>query len=197
MIGFAHRAKGGAVLGGHRGCYGPFGTDDPHPSTALRLVPRSYTHPDARALLRALYAERVALHGFADRPDATEPRDFEPPEGLFVLAYDGPTPIACGGWRTLPGRTAELAYLFVVPEHRDRGHGRRLLATLERTAAQAGARRLVAGSDTHTADAFAAAGFTPCDPHSGQRDGHAAVDRVAAKPLPSGAGTRPLSAPRR
>ncbi|MFE5331122.1 GNAT family N-acetyltransferase [Embleya sp. NPDC056575] len=198
LIGFAHRAKGGAVLGAAPGHHGPFGADAPSGPGDIRLVPRPYTHFDTQRLLHALYAQQVALYGFADHPDTTEPRDLEPPEGLLVVAYAGTEPIGCGGWRTLPSRTAEIKRLYVVPEHRGRGCGRRLLATLEHTAAEAGARRLVVETGARNIRAlalFAATGYTPRIPYVEGRD--PAINRAMTKELFRTLGTRPLSAPPR
>ncbi|MFF7244944.1 GNAT family N-acetyltransferase [Embleya sp. NPDC008237] len=198
MIRFAHRAKGGAVLGAAPGHHGPFGADGPNALADVRLVPRPYTHPDTQILLYALYSEQVGLYGFADHPDTTEPRDLEPPEGLFVLAYSGHAPVGCGGWRTMPGRAAEIKRLYVSPEQRGHGHGRRLLGTLEHTAAQAGARRLVVETGSRNMRAlalFAGAGYTLRDPYVDGRD--PTITRAMTKPLLRTAGSGPLSAPPR
>lgn len=198
MIRFAHRAKGGSVLGAAPGHHGPFGADLPVGLADVRLVPRAYTHPDTQVLLHALYAEQVGLYGFADHPDTTEPRDLEPPEGLFVLAYNGHAPVGCGGWRTMPGRAAEIKRLYVSPEQRGSGYGRRLLATLEHTAAQAGALRLVVETGNRNIGAlalFAASGYTLRDAYVQGRD--PAVNRAMTKPLLRTAGRGPLSAPPR
>ncbi|WP_331733615.1 GNAT family N-acetyltransferase (plasmid) [Embleya sp. NBC_00888] len=192
MIGFAHRAKGGAVLGASRGD-GPFGVAGPSHPAGVRLVPRSITHPDAQALVHALYAREMDLRGFADHPETIEPRDYEPPAGLFVLVYHGTVPIGCGGWRTLPGRTAQITHLYIDAEHRGRGHGRHLLGTLERTATEAGARRLIVETGNPDIGALADIGYTPCDPYSRGRD--PAVDAAMIKPLFRALGARPLSAP--
>ncbi|MGC0415846.1 GNAT family N-acetyltransferase [Embleya sp. AB8] len=203
MIRFAHRAKGGVLLGTTPGCHGPFGVgtgaESGPQARQIRLVPRPYTHPDAHALLHALYAEQVALYGFADHPDTTEPRDLEPPDGLFVVVYEGHMPIGCGGWRTAAGAAAEVKRLYIGPDQRGRGHGSHLLATLEHTAAQAGARHLVVETGVHNALAlalFGGAGYTPRPPYVAGRD--PSVNRAMTKPLLRvAAAGRPLSAPPR
>ncbi|MBM9460919.1 GNAT family N-acetyltransferase [Nocardioides sp. zg-536] len=111
-----------------------------HPLT-LRVV--GYGHPDATALIARVQAEYVARYGSPDEAPI-DPALFDPPAGLFLLAYDGTTPVATGAWRRSPVRAlggtnaVEVKRMYVVPEHRGRGAARAVLAELERTAADAG-----------------------------------------------------------
>lgn len=93
-------------------------------------------------------------------PDATQidVAEFAPPKGLFLLGTEDGTAVACGGWRSgvhgEPG-DAELKRMFVVPEARGKGYARRLLAELERTAAEAGNTRLILETGTKQPEAIA------------------------------------------
>jgi GNAT superfamily N-acetyltransferase len=65
-----------------------------------------------------------------------------PPRGAFVLVLDGGRVVAGGGVRALEDGVAEIKRMFVVPEARGAGHGRRLLDALETAAAELGYRAL-------------------------------------------------------
>ncbi|HEX4248099.1 MAG TPA: GNAT family N-acetyltransferase, partial [Pseudonocardia sp.] len=122
----------------------------------LRTV--GYGHPDAVAMVAAVQEVYLLRYGGYDSTpvDAAE---FAAPAGLFVIGYLGGGPVVCGGWRMrtepedVPGAEpeadavgvgdAELKRMYVVDAARGRGFARGLLAELERTAVEAGARRMV------------------------------------------------------
>jgi len=93
---------------------------------------------------------------------------FDGPGQLFLAAYDGATVIAVGGLTPDPysGDPAlgRLRHLYVRPDARHRGIGRRLVQALER-AAQGKYRALVLRTDTATAARFyEELGYTPLPP---------------------------------
>ena len=72
--------------------------------------------------------------------------DFEPfhrEGGVFVVAYDAQTPIACGALRPINESEIELKRMFVVDSHRGRSISRHILAFLENKARQLGYRKLM------------------------------------------------------
>lgn len=107
----------------------------------LRRV--GYLHPDAARLVARVQQEYVERYGSPDE-SPVDTSVFDPPEGLFVVGYDGADPVATGAWRRSPvhalgGSSAvEVKRMFVVPERRGRGFARAVLAELEATAAAAG-----------------------------------------------------------
>lgn len=105
----------------------------------VRLQQRPYDHPDAVRLVRALFEDQVERYGYADPVEAS-PAAFTPPDGLFLVAYHGETPVACGGYRTHDAqtRTIEIKKMYAFPELRGSGLGRLVLAELERHATRAG-----------------------------------------------------------
>jgi uracil-DNA glycosylase len=109
----------------------------------IQVVP--YDHPDAVQLISEVQAEYVRRYGGKDSTP-TEPDEFAPPRGLFLVGYAAGVPVACGGWRVdewlLPG-DAEVKRMYVAPLARGQGLARAILAELERTAAEAGRLRLV------------------------------------------------------
>ena len=67
---------------------------------------------------------------------------FAGPGADWVVVYEGGRPVGCGGLRMLEPGVAEIKRMFVVATARGRGHGRRLLAELERIALANGAARV-------------------------------------------------------
>jgi GNAT superfamily N-acetyltransferase len=97
---------------------------------------------EARELVAAM--EAWVAEGFGPQdPSRTSTVDVDelvPPAGLFVLVREDGRLVAGGGVRRLSGEVCEIKRMFVVPEARGRGHGRRVLAALERAAADLGYR---------------------------------------------------------
>jgi drug/metabolite transporter (DMT)-like permease/GNAT superfamily N-acetyltransferase len=129
------------------------------------------THPDAAALLRS-YAEEMEER-FAGREPCrvdTIASEYVAPNGTFLVAYEDDAPIACAGLRRLPDGSGEVKRMYVVPDARGRGVGRRLLEALEAKAQELGfARlRLDTGSQlTEAKELYRSAGFREIDDYNG------------------------------
>ena len=98
---------------------------------------------------RALWEEYMALvaarlPGF--RPTEAifaTPEAFTGPGTAWLVGYSGAAAVCCGGLRPLPEEgVCEIKRMFVSAAARGRGHGRALLAELERLAAENGCRRV-------------------------------------------------------
>ncbi|MDX3574572.1 GNAT family N-acetyltransferase [Streptomyces sp. ID05-47C] len=137
----------------------------------IRRVP--FDHPDAVKLNDEVQAEYHERYG--DGGDATvlEPADFDPPRGVYLIAYDElDRPVATGGWRSQDENgegnqdgDAELKRMFVVKQARGRGLARRMLAELETDARAAGRLRMVLETGTEQPEAIAlytSSGYEPC-----------------------------------
>ncbi|WP_314174968.1 bifunctional helix-turn-helix transcriptional regulator/GNAT family N-acetyltransferase [Streptomyces winkii] len=102
-------------------------------------------HPDAEHCLRSYFTELQERFetGFDPAlsllPDAGELR---PPHGLFLVARMHGEPIGCAGLKQSPGGLAEIKRMWVAPQARRLGLGRRFLAELEARAAGLGCRAL-------------------------------------------------------
>jgi GNAT superfamily N-acetyltransferase len=133
----------------------------------------SFDHPDAVKLNDQVQAEYQVRYG--DGGDAThlDPADFDPPAGLYLIAYDEQErPVATGGWRTQDENDegfrdgdAELKRMFVIAEMRGLGLARRMLAALEEDARAAGRTRMVLETVTKQPEAVAlytSSGYEPC-----------------------------------
>ena len=75
---------------------------------------------------------------------------FEPPAGSFFVGYLGDEPVVSGAWRRRGDveafgtvDTAEVKRMYVATRVRGRGLARLMLAHLERTAEESGARAMV------------------------------------------------------
>ncbi|MFB8277107.1 GNAT family N-acetyltransferase [Nocardia colli] len=136
----------------------------------MDLVARAYSSPDAQKLIAELQQEYVVRYG---GPDATptDPAEFEPPLGAFLVGYLDGTPVACAGWRSHnsdePGfrdGDAELKRMYVSAQVRGRGLARQLLAAIEHNAATAGRRRIVletADKQPEALNLYTSAGYQP------------------------------------
>lgn len=119
----------------------------------------------AGSRLLGAFAEEIASRYSGWNPGvgpSARPEEFVHPLGRFLVAYCGNRPVACGGVKRLDDTTGEVKRLFVVPNARARGVGRRLLRALEDAAAELGWRtvRLDTGDQQPAALAlFRAAGY--------------------------------------
>jgi len=89
---------------------------------------------------------------------------FREPQGRFIVAFDGRRVVGCGGVQFLADGTAELKRMWVRPESRGLGIGKRLLARLEDEARRAGRWRVVLDTNGTLAEAIAmyrATGYRP------------------------------------
>lgn len=133
----------------------------------LRVV--RYDHPDVTGLVARVQQEYVERYGGPDETPV-DVATFDPPDGLFLLAYVDGLPVGTGAWRRSPVRAlggtlgAEIKRMYVVPEQRGRGLARRILAELEDTAAAAGFDLLVLETGLKQPEAIAlyeSAGYVP------------------------------------
>jgi GNAT superfamily N-acetyltransferase len=111
----------------------------------MRSGPEPFDRPDVVALCEAQQAEmRGRYGGEADIGPTREAAMFVPPGGVFLVVRDGDgRAVACGGVARFDERRGELKRMYVVPELRGRGLGRRLLGELETAARRLGYRALV------------------------------------------------------
>jgi GNAT superfamily N-acetyltransferase len=133
----------------------------------MRIEAVSYSHPDAVALVAEVQQEYVARYGNVDKTPVSDD-EFSPPLGLFLVGYFSSVAVACGGWRAHSGTdAAEIKRMFVRDSHRGRGFARAMIAALERTAAEAGFKRMVLNTGLKQPEAVAlyrSAGYTDTEP---------------------------------
>ncbi len=113
----------------------------------ISLRPTNYLHPDVQLLVAQVQQEYVRRYGSDDSSPIDE-AEFDPPNGMFVVATVDGRPAAMGGWRAAdspvaPPGTAEIRRMYVSPPYRGRGLARAVLEELESTARAAGRRRMI------------------------------------------------------
>jgi putative acetyltransferase len=98
----------------------------------MRSGPEPFDSPDVQALCVAQQTEMHGIYGEADIGPTREGPMFVPPEGIFlVLRDDGGRAVGCGGVARFDAARGEVKRMYVVPEARGLGLGRRLLEELE------------------------------------------------------------------
>ncbi len=103
------------------------------------------THPSAQYCLREYFAELDRRFDAGFDPASSLPADpdeMRPPQGVFIVATLDGEPVGCGALKFHGSAPTELKRMWVSPRARGLGVGRRLLADLERRAAQYGARTI-------------------------------------------------------
>jgi GNAT superfamily N-acetyltransferase len=98
--------------------------------------------PDALHCVAEYVAElnRRSARGFDPSMGATAlPHEVLPPAGQFFVAYLHGQPVGCGAVKHHADAPAEIKRMWIAPQARGRGLGRRLLETLEASALAGGA----------------------------------------------------------
>lgn len=127
----------------------------------LRIERVGFGHPDALLLVEAVQEEYVVRYGGRDETPL-DPMMFEPPAGSFFVGYLDDRPVASGAWRRRGDveacgttDTAEVKRMYVDAAVRGRGLARQMLAHLERTAGESGARAIILETGTAQPEAIA------------------------------------------
>jgi GNAT superfamily N-acetyltransferase len=142
----------------------------------MRSGAEPFDSPDVRALTDAQQAEMYELYeGEADIGPAREAAMFVEPDGVFRVVRDGGRAVACGGIARFDATRAELKRMYVLPEARGQGLGRRVLVELEVEARRLGYGALVLETGDRQDAAlglYLSAGFEriPCYPPYDSRE---------------------------
>ena len=108
-------------------------------SLDIREVP--WEDPAGDALRESQQAEVRALYSGEDTEPGPKPTGDD--IALFLVAFDGATPVGCGGLRPIDASHGEIKRMFVVPERRGAGVAEAILGALESAARERGWSRLV------------------------------------------------------
>jgi GNAT superfamily N-acetyltransferase len=134
-------------------------------SETITIARAELTSKVSRDLIASLNAELTDLY---PEPGANHfqlgVEEVADGRGSFLVIYRGGVAVGCGALRLLDADTAELKRMYVSPEARGKGLGRRLVAALEAEARALGVRRLVLETGVRQAAALAlyrATGFQP------------------------------------
>jgi DNA-binding MarR family transcriptional regulator/GNAT superfamily N-acetyltransferase len=138
-------------------------------ATTVQISPIDPEHSDARYCL-AQYTQELNCRSdrtFDPTVGATaQPDEVRPPAGAFLVAYREGEPIGCGAVKHHPDAPAEIKRMWIAPQARGLGLGRRLLLTLETCAREAGAAsaRIETNSDlTEALALYVSAGWEQVD----------------------------------
>lgn len=108
----------------------------------VQITPVDPEHDDALFCLDK-YARELnqrSTRTFDPTTGATvTPDEARPPAGRFFVAYLHGKPLGCGAVKHPAGAPAQIKRMWIAPEARGLGLGRRLLTTLEECARDAGA----------------------------------------------------------
>ena len=138
-------------------------------AAAVQITAIDPEHKDARLCLDQYAQElnRRSDRTFDPTVGATaRPHEVRPPAGRFFVAYLYGEPIGCGAVKHYGDAPAEIKRMWIAPEARGLGLGRRLLQTLESCARDAGARdaRIETNSDlTEAMTLYTSAGWNEVD----------------------------------
>jgi DNA-binding MarR family transcriptional regulator len=138
-------------------------------AAAVQITAIDPEHNDARLCLEQYAQELNRRSGRTFDPTVgatARPHEVRPPAGRFFIAYLYGEPIGCGAVKHHRDAPAEIKRMWIAPEARGLGLGRRLLQTLESCARDAGARdaRIETNSDlTEAMTLYASAGWHEVD----------------------------------
>ena len=139
-------------------------------AASVEIRPVDPEDPDARYCLAEYVAElnRRSTRGFDPSVGATAlPHEVRPPAGQFFVAYLHGEAIGCGAVKHRSDTPAEIKRMWIAPQARGLGLGRRLLETLEACAMAAGARVghiETSGVLTHALALYRSAGWVEVPP---------------------------------
>jgi GNAT superfamily N-acetyltransferase len=156
-------------------------------ASAVRLAVEPPDSLDARACLDAYFQEINERFDAGCDPAKTlsaTPQEMSPPSGVFVIARLAGRPIGCGGLK-VKGTNGDVKRMWVRPDARGLGVGRRILETLETHARGLGVGtiRLETNRNLNEAQAlYRAAGYQEVDPFNEEPYAH----HWFAKPLTTG-----------
>lgn len=130
--------------------------------------------PEHLAPVRALFREYagslgvdLAFQGF-EAELASLPGRYAPPAGRLLLAWSRGEALGCAALRPLEGGACEMKRLYVRPEARGQGLGRRLAEAIRAEARAAGYARICLDTlpGMGAAATYAALGFRPIAPYT-------------------------------
>ena len=147
-------------------------------ASMAEIVELDPEHPDAHHCLREYAAEldRRFPGGFDINQSITaDPADMRPPRGLILVARLLAEPVGCGALLFHEGDPPYIKRMWVSPEVRGLGLGRRLLEELEARAAETGSPTVhleTNGTLTEAIAMYRSAGYVEVEPFNDEHYAH-------------------------
>ncbi len=110
-------------------------------ASMVKIAVTDPASPDARWCIEQYFAELNQRFEAGFDPAlgiSAHPHELTPPNGLLLVARLREEPVGCGALKFHPNAPAELKRMWVAPQARGLGLGRRLLQELEQHAREAG-----------------------------------------------------------
>lgn len=132
--------------------------------------------PDAQACLAAYVDELDVIFPGGFRPDScgvVDVADYQPPGGGFIVARMAGRAVGCAGVRTLAPGLGEIKRMWLHPDVRGGGNGRRLLAVCEDLSRTLGHRAVRLDTSRHLQAAiglYRATGYVAIDRYNDNAD---------------------------
>jgi DNA-binding MarR family transcriptional regulator/GNAT superfamily N-acetyltransferase len=114
-------------------------------ASAVQIAAEAADSAEARWCIEQYFGEIARRFEAGFDPAKTisaNPDELTPPAGIFVIARLGGRPIGCGALKVKDRKIGEIKRMWVSPDARGLGLGRRLLETLEAHAREFGLRTL-------------------------------------------------------
>jgi ribosomal protein S18 acetylase RimI-like enzyme len=143
---------------------------------ALRIAEEPPTSPDAQCCLSRYFDElQQRFDAGFDAADAAASLDeFLPPEGSFLVMRQNGEPVGCGGIKPFDG-AAYIKRMWISPDARGLGLGKRLLRELEEKARSLGYRKVCLETNRALAEAqrlYRSAGYNEVAPFNNEPYAH-------------------------
>lgn len=126
-------------------------------ASSVEIVQVDPAGRDAQQCLDKYFEEINARFsgGFDPAESESDSRDFQPPRGCMLVARLFAEPVGCGALRTLEPGVGEIKRMWISPDARGLGLGRRLLAELEQVAKRRRMRAIRLDTNESLAEALA------------------------------------------
>jgi GNAT superfamily N-acetyltransferase len=160
-------------------------------ASSVEVMPADPFSADAQRCLLQYFRELESrFRGGYDRDadGATAVRDFVPPSGCLLIARLFGEPVGCGAIRTLARGIGEIKRMWVSPEVRGLGVGRRLLQGLEQVARQRRMRAVRLDTNESLREAiqlYRASGYREIEPYNDNPYAHHWLEKISMRAKPS------------
>jgi GNAT superfamily N-acetyltransferase len=110
---------------------------------AMQLRQVRLGDPEVSPLLKGLTEEYESRYGEVDEMMSVDAKEFEPPDGVFLVLVEGGVTVAGGGLRRLTGDSCEVKRMWTAPDQRRKGLASIVLDALEAAAKDRGYSQLL------------------------------------------------------